>query len=444
MSQINIHNSQQNQESQITPSFTINSSGIPVPTVEYLLSELNKVTSADQMVGPDSVFSKLFQNTINAVLKGEMESHLGYGNNQKSGIAKSTGNSRNGYNQKKLKSQYGEIKIDVPRDRVSEFEPHIIAKHQTATNDLENQILALYAYGNSTSDISNHFKQIYGFDVSGQYISTVTEKVMPLVQEWLSRPLNPIYPIVYLDAIRYKVREGGGNNGLGGRITDKAVHIVLGVDLSGKKDVLGLYISGTESAKFWMSVLSDIQARGVKDILICSTDNLTGFTEAIQAVYPNTRIQKCVVHQIRNSTKFVSYKDLKQFTTDLKLVYTAKDELQALEQFEIFKQKWNKDYSYAIKSWENNWTELMTFMEYPPEIRKLVYTTNPIEGLNRQLRKATSKRTIYPNDEAVLKNLYLVITRLNDKWTMPIHSWGKILNQLTILFEERIIGYINS
>jgi len=426
------------------PNFTFNSSGIPVPTVEYLQAELSKVTSTDQMVGPDSVFAKLFQNTINAVLQAEMENHLGYSNNQKAGISKTVGNSRNGYNTKKLKSQYGQLEIDIPRDRTAEFSPQLITKHQTTTNDLEGQILALYTMGNSTNEISSHFKQIYGFDISDTYISTVTEKVLPLVKDWLNRPLQSIYPIVYLDAIRYKVREGGGGvNGLGGRIVDKAIHIVLGIDLEGKKDVLGLYICQTESAKFWMSVLSDIKLRGVQDIFICCTDNLTGFTEAIKSIYPDTEHQKCIVHQIRNSTKFVSYKELKPFTSDLKLVYTARDETQAKEQFEIFKQRWDKDYHYAVKSWENNWAELMTFMNYPGEIRKLIYTTNPIEGLNRQLRKVTSKRTVYPNDDAVLKNLYLVVTKLNDKWTMPIHNWGKILNQLTILFEERLTKFIN-
>ena len=286
-----------------TPSFTLNSSGIPVPTLEYLQAELSKVTSTDQMEGPDSVFAKLFQNTINTVLQAEMEQHLGYASNQKIGVSKSTGNSRNGYNTKRLKSQYGHVDLDIPRDRKSKFEPEIVAKHQTTTNDLENQILALYTMGNSTNEISNHFKQIYGFDISDQYISIVTEKVLPLVKDWLNRPLQSIYPIVYLDAIRYKVREGGGHNGLGGRIIDKAVHIALGIGLDGKKDVLGLYISENESAKFWMSVLSDIKSRGVQDILICSTDNLTGFTEAIKSIYPDTKHQKCIVHQIRNSTK---------------------------------------------------------------------------------------------------------------------------------------------
>jgi putative transposase len=432
-----------NNTNSNSSNFTLNSSGIPVPTVEYLQTELSKITSTDQMVGPESVFAKLFQGTINAVLQAEMDNHLGYSLNQKTGISKVSGNSRNGYNTKRVKSQFGEVELNIPRDRVAQFEPQIISKHQTTTNDLESQILALYTMGNSTNEISNHFKQIYGFDISDNYISTVTEKVLPLVKEWLNRTLQKVYPIVYLDAIRYKVREGGGINGLGGKIMDKAVYIALGIGLDGKKDVLGLYISENESAKFWMSVLSDVKARGVQDIFICPTDNLTGFTDAIKSIYPNTQHQKCIVHQTRNSTKFVAYNDLRLFTSDLKLVYTARDENQAREQFEIFKTKWNKNYSYAIKSWENNWAELMTFMEYPEEIRRLIYTTNPIEGLNRQLRKVTSKRSIYPSDEALLKNLYLVITKLNERWTMPIPSWGKIFNQLTILFEDRIIKFIN-
>jgi len=452
MSNNNIHNNSiNNNRSHYTnnnKTHTFNQYGVPIPTPEHIQQVLGQVTSVDQLEGKGNVLGKLFETTINSLLQAEIEDHLGYDSNQKKGISKTSGNSRNGYNSKKLKSEYGEMEINTPRDRLGEFKPQLIPKNQTSTKGLEDRIIALYAMGNSTSEIAEHLEEIYGFKVSPQYISLATDKVLPLVKEWQNRPLELMYTIVYLDCIRYKVKMGSSINEVtgrsyGGRVVNKAIYVLLGVDITGRKDVLGLYISESESAKFWMSVLSDIKERGVEAILICPTDNLTGFNEAITSIFPFTKHQKCIVHQIRNSTKFVSYKDLKSFTKDLKTIYTAKDEMTALENFESVKQKWNDKYSYAFKSWESNWNELMTFMEFPAEVRRLIYTTNPIEGLNRQLRKVTKKRSSFPTDDSLLKCLYLAIKNIQKKWTMPIRNWGQVLNQLTIIFEERITKYIN-
>lgn len=433
-----------NPESNNSTNYILNEHGIPVPTIEHIQNMLGSVTSIDQLEGKGNVLGKLFEKTINSLLQGEIENHLGYSSNQKTGISKTSGNSRNGYTSKKLKTDMGQVMVDTPRDRLGSFQPQIVKKNQTSTKGIEQKIIALYAMGNTTSEISDHLEEIYGFEVSPQYISLATEKVLPLVKDWQNRPLEPIYPIVFLDCIRYKIRDGGGDGrGIGGRVINKAVYVLLGISITGKKDVLGLYTSENESAKFWMNVLSDIRERGVQDILICPTDNLTGFNEAITSIFPNTKHQKCIVHQIRNSTKFVSYKDLKPFTKDLKTIYTAKDELTALENFEKVKEVWNHKYSYAIKSWETNWNELMTFMEYPKEIRTLIYTTNPIEGLNRQLRKVTKKRASFPTDNSLFKCLFLAIQNIQKKWTLPIRNWSQIINQLTIIFEDRITKYIN-
>lgn len=414
--------------------YFINPHGLPVPTPEKIVNTLSGVTSMDQLEGKDNLLTQLFQRTVDAALEAEMEHHLGYSKHQKT----TNKNSRNGTNTKQLKTQYGQIDIAIPRDREGSFDPKLIPKHQRTTQGLENKILYLYGLGNSTADISEQLEELYHFQVSPQYISTVTAKILPLVEAWRNRPLEPCYPIVFLDAIRYKIRDESTN-----LVENKAVYVVLGINLSGKKEILGLYIQKEESAKYWMSVLSDINRRGVKEILICCSDNLTGFNKAIESIYPNTIHQKCVIHQIRNSTQFVSYKDLKAFTSELRKVYTAKDEKQAKTHFSSFKDKWNDKYSYAIKSWENNWTELMSFMQYPSEIRRIIYTTNPIESLNRQLRLSTKKRGSFPNDNALLKCLYLTIQRI-DKKQKQTRNWSSIINQLTIVFEDRITQYIDS
>lgn len=372
---------------------------------------------------------ELFGETLQAMLEAEMEQHLGYEKNDK--LGKQTGNRRNGHGQKTVRSDYGEVVLDVPRDREGEFEPVIVGKRQRSVTGIEDQILALYAKGVSTRDIQDHLLQIYGISVSPTFVSGVTDKVMPLVREWQSRPLSDVYAVVFLDAIHYKVRSEGA-------ITSRAAYMAIGIDLDGQKDVLGMWIGESESAKFWLSVLNELKNRGVRDILICCTDNLSGFSEAIAAAYPMTEVQKCIVHQVRNSIRYVSYKDVKKVTTGLRQVYTSPSEEAALEELERFEDEWGKKYPLIIRSWRSNWHELSTFFKYPPEIRRIIYTTNVIESYHRQLRKVTKGKSIFPTDDSLVKMLYLATQDVMSKWTMRIHHWGQILLQLSVFFPDRV------
>jgi putative transposase len=372
---------------------------------------------------------ELFGETLQAMLEAEMEQHLGYEKNDK--LGKQTRNRRNGHGQKTVRSDYGEVVLDVPRDREGEFEPVIVGKRQRSVTGIEDQILALYAKGVSTRDIQDHLLQIYGISVSPTFVSGVTDKVMPLVREWQSRPLSDVYAVVFLDAIHYKVRSEGA-------ITSRAAYMAIGIDLDGQKDVLGMWIGESESAKFWLSVLNELKNRGVRDILICCTDNLSGFSEAIAAAYPMTEVQKCIVHQVRNSIRYVSYKDVKKVTTGLRQVYTSPSEEAALEELERFEDEWGKKYPLIIRSWRSNWHELSTFFKYPPEIRRIIYTTNVIESYHRQLRKVTKGKSIFPTDDSLVKMLYLATQDVMSKWTMRIHHWGQILLQLSVFFPDRV------
>lgn len=321
--------------------------------------------------------------------------------------------------------------LTVPRDRVGTFEPMVVKKHQKNVTGIEDQILSLYAKGVSTREIQDHLQNLYGIEVSPTLISNVTAKIMPMVKEWQNRPLQGVYAIVFLDAIHFKVRQDG-------MIQNKAAYMAIGVDMDGNKDVLGMWIGETESSKFWLSVLNELKNRGVQDILIVCVDNLTGFSEAISASFPDTEIQKCIVHQVRNSVRYVSYKDLKKVTADLKPIYQAASEDLGREQLQAFSEKWSVKYPLIAKSWERNWAELSTFFKYPPEIRKIIYTTNMIESYHRQLRKVTKGKSIFPNDEALLKTLYLATQDVLRKWTGRIHNWGQILLQLSVFFPERV------
>lgn len=372
---------------------------------------------------------ELFKETLQQVFEAEMDDHLGYKKHDNTGDK--IGNSRNGYSSKTIKSRYGASEVKIPRDRNGEFEPEIIKKHETAVNGLEEQIIAMYAKGMSTRDIEDHMRDIYGIDVSAGMVSKVTDKILPLVAEWQSRPLDRIYPIVFLDAIHFKVRKDN-------RIINKAAYSVLGINMAGHKDVLGIWIGENESASFWLGVCNDLKNRGVEDILIVSKDGLSGFSEAIRGVFPKTEIQLCVIHQIRNSLKYVSYKDQKALMVDLKKVYRALTLEEAEYNFEEFKDKWGKKHPIVIRSWENNWLELTTFFTYPPEIRKVIYTTNIIEGYHRQLRKVTKTKTAYPTDDALRKIIYLANVEASKKWTMPIREWQSCLSQFVIYFEDRL------
>jgi transposase-like protein len=363
------------------------------------------------------------------MLEAELDTELGYDKGEKAG--KSAENRRNGHTSKSVRSEYGEIDLTVPRDRNGIFEPAVVKKHQKNVTGIEDQILALYAKGVSTREIQDYLNQLYGVEVSPTLISNVTGKILPMIKEWQNRPLQRVYAIVFLDAIHFKVREDG-------LIQNKAAYMAIGVDLDGNKDVLGMWIGETESSKFWLSVLNELKNRGVQDILIMSVDNLTGFSEAIQASFPATEIQKCIVHQVRNSVRYVSYKDLKKVTSDLKPIYQAASESLGRQQLQTFNEKWGDKYPLIVRSWENNWAELSTFFKYPPEIRKIIYTTNMIESYHRQLRKVTKGKSIFPNDEALLKSLYMATQDVLRKWTGRIQNWGQILLQLSVYFPDRV------
>ena len=355
----------------------------------------------------------LLGETIQTMLEGEIEEELGY--SKYNYDEKNTQNSRNGYSPKKVRSEYGEVELNIPRDRNNEFKPQIIPKYQREITGIEGQIIALYAKGMSNRDIEDHLKNIYGIEVSATMISKITDKILPEIKEWQTRQLEEVYPIVFMDAIHYSVRQDGV-------VIKKAVYILIGINLKGEKEVLGFWIGENESSKFWLNILNEIGNRGVEDILIISVDNLKGFSEAIKGKYPNSEIQKCIVHQIRNSIKYVASKDMKEFTKDLKTIYKAITLEQAADNLLHLEEKWGKKYRAAIKSWQDNWEELTTYFKYPEEIRRLIYTTNSIENFNRQLRKYTKTKSSYPTHDSLSKSIYLSIKEITKKWT------GKVQN----------------
>lgn len=372
---------------------------------------------------------KLFGPVLQEMLEAEMDQHLGYRKHSNEGD--NCGNSRNGYSNKTIKTNVGEVRVSIPRDRNGEFEPIVVKKHERRISELEERVIAMYAKGMSTRDIQDHLKDLYGVNASASLISDITDRVMPLVTEWQSRPLERVYAIVFLDAFYFKVRKEN-------RIVNKAVYTVIGINMAGFKDVLGIWIGEAESAAFWIGTLNDLRARGVEDILIVSTDGLAGFSEAINAVFPKTELQLCVIHQIRNTLKYVANKDRGPLMQDLKPVYKALTIEEAELNFAAFKENWQGKYPHAIKSWETHWLELTAFFKYPKEIRRIMYTTNTIESYHRRLRKVTKTKTAYPNDEALLKILYLATMDATKKWTQPLQDWGYITSQFTILFADRL------
>jgi putative transposase len=369
----------------------------------------------------------LFSGTLEKMLEAEMDEHLGY--DKHSALGNNSGNSRNGYGKKTIKSEWGESEIAVPRDRNGSFEPQIIEKRQTRTDDIETRVLAMYAKGMSTRDIEDHLRDIYGVEVSPGLISRITDKIMPAVTEWQSRPLDAVYPIVFLDGIVFNVRKDA-------KVINKCLYSVLGINMEGRKEILGMWMS--ENASFWATVCNELKNRGVEDILIACRDNLSGFSTAIETVFPRTEQQLCVIHQIRNSTKYVPYKDIKAVMADLKLIYGAPTLEDAEYRLEEFREKWGKKYPQIIKSWEQNWTELSTYFKYPEEVRRLIYTTNAVEGFHRMLRKFTKTKTNYPTDDAVKKSVFLAIQEISKKWSMPVRDWGMIIGQLMMFFADRL------
>ncbi|MEL3900291.1 IS256 family transposase [Treponema phagedenis] len=369
----------------------------------------------------------LLGDTLEQMLKAELDEHLEY----EYGATPLGLNTRNGSSKKTVKSSSGEIEIQIPRDREGTFEPQVVKKYQKDISNIENQIISMYAKGMTTRDISNHIKEIYGFGLSESMVSKITNKILPSIEEWQNRPLESVYPIVFLDAIHYNVRENS-------IIVKKAVYIALGYTSEGFKEILGMWVGENESSKYWLMVLNQLKDRGLEDVLIFSTDNLTGFTQAIEAVYPKAEIQKCIIHQIRSSTKYVSYKDIKELMNDLKTVYKAPTEEIALIQLDEFEEKWGNKYPTCVDSWRRNWAELSTYFKYPQEMRTLIYTTNSMENFNRQLRKVTKNKSIFPSDYALQKSLYLAMIDASEKWTQRIRGWDKIKSQLSIFFEGRI------
>jgi len=393
---------------------------------EELLTEqfLKQFKNGDEL---NQFVQQLKKRGIEQLLEGEIDAHLGYEKHDRSDLK----NNRNGHTNKTIKTTEGEVKIKVPRDREASFEPALIPKRKSMVEGIENVIVSLYAKGMSVSDIEEQIREVYNIELSTSTISRITDRIMQDVVSWQNRPLDAIYLVVWMDGIVFKVKEGS-------RVIDKTIYIAIGLSQEGKKEVLGMWLGKNESAAFWMSVLTDLKARGVKDILITATDNLKGFTETIKTVFPESTKQICVVHQIRNSCKYVGWNERKEFSSDMKMIYDAPNRDAAAQALDILDEKWGKKYGYAIKSWRSNWNELTAFLDFPLEIRKIIYTTNVIENLNGKIRKYTKNKLSYPTDDAVLKSVYLAIHEATKKWTMPIRNWGTILNQFIIMFENRI------
>ena len=397
-----------------------------MPSAEEVQRELAKAKSIDDFYGKEGIFSRLFASTLEYMLEAELEDQLGYERYEAKG--RNSGNSRNGSYTRKVRTSGGDAEIKVPRDRNGEFHSELLKKN---SNEIEKKIIAMYAKGNSTRDIQDMLEELYGIDVSASTISKVTDKIWGLVEEWQNRPLSPIYTIMYLDAIHIKLRRDG-------KIENVAVYNVMGVDLEGKKDILGHWIGeGGEGANYWLSVITDLESRGVEDVFIAAIDGLNGFKDAIHAVFPQTKVQRCVIHQIRQCLKYIPWRDRKAFIADLKTVYQAATREEAEANLRILGDTWGDRHAAAIRSWENNWEDLATFFEFPKEIRRLIYTTNPVEGYHRQLRKVLKTKGSFSTSQAVRKLLYLATMDISKKWTMPYQGWPRILNQLAIRFEDR-------
>jgi putative transposase len=393
--------------------------------IDQLLKDYH---SPEDVLGENGLLKQLTKAVLERAMQAELTHHLGYSKHSPAG--NKSGNSRNGKSRKTLKGEFGSLPIDVPRDRSASFEPQIVPKHQTRFEGFDDKILSLYASGMTTRQIQQHLEEIYGVEVSPSLISTVTDAVLDEVRAWQSRPLEAVYVVVYFDCLRVKIRDGA-------QVITKAVYLALGLTREGQKEALGLWISPTEGAKLWMGVMSELKNRGVTDIFIACVDGLKGLPEAIEAVFPQVQVQQCIVHQLRASLSYVGYKERKAVATDLKAVYTAPTREAGQERLEEFALKWDADYPTISKAWRLNWERLAVFYNYPPEIRKVIYTTNAIESVNDGLRRVIKNRGAFPNDEAALKLLYLALENLSRKWTMPVKDWRAAMNQLAILFEGR-------
>jgi transposase-like protein len=396
--------------------------------IEQLKKDFQTAKTYDDLMGKDGAIKKLLKLSIENMLNAELTEHLGYPKH--SPVGNNSGNSRNGNSTKTLKNDHGEIEIKVPRDRNGEFDPILIKKYERTIGPIEDKIISMYAKGMSTRDIQSHVEDIYGIEISPSMVSNITDKILDTVKQWQNRPLEKLYPIVFFDAIHYKVRDDG-------RVLTKAAYTCLAIDLQGRKDLLGLWIGQSEAAHFWLNIMTELKNRGVEDILIACVDGLKGFPEAINTVFPKTAVQLCIIHMVRNTLKKISYYERELFMGSLKKLYTAPTEEAAMMQMDNLEANWGKKYPSAIKLWRNNWSNAMTFMTYPKELRKIIYTTNAVEALHRQFRKITKAKSLFPNDESLRKILYLAYMGTAKKWTIAIHKWQVALNHLTIIFEDR-------
>ena len=394
--------------------------------IDLLLADYKK---PEDLIGENGILKQLTKAVVERALQAELATHLGH--DKHAAVANDTGNTRNGRSTKTLKGDFGALPIEIPRDRDSSFEPQLITKHQTRWTGFDDKILSLYARGMTVREIQSHLEEMYGTEVSPTLISSVTDAVMEEVKAWQVRPLDALYPIVYLDCIHAKVRDSGA-------VRVKAVYLALGVNLNGEKELLGLWVAQTEGAKFWLQVVTELKNRGVQDIFIACVDGLKGFPEAIEAVFPKTSVQLCIVHMVRYSLNFVGWKLRKTVAADLRTLYTAATIEEAELRLAQFGTKWGADYPSIVQSWQRNWPRIVPFFDYPAEIRKVIYTTNAIESVNMSLRKVTKSRGSFPNDEALIKLYYLALRNISKKWTMPIQNWKAALNRFTILFEERL------
>jgi putative transposase len=393
---------------------------------------LKHYKTPEEILGENGLLKQLTRAILQRALQAEMTLHLGH--EKHASVSAKGGNARNGSSAKTIKGDFGTMPIEVPRDRDSSFEPVIIPKGQTRFAEFDDKIISLYSRGLTTREIQSHLEEIYGVEVSPALISIVTEAIAEEVKAWQNRPLDALYPIVYMDAIRVKAR---GN----GHVVNKAVYLAIGINLDGAKEVLGMWVSENEGAKFWLQVVTELKNRGVQDIFIACVDGLKGFPEAIETVYPNTQVQLCIVHMVRNSLKFVSWKQRKEVATDLKVIYQSATAEQAEMELTAFETKWDKTHPTISQSWRRNWAQVIPFFAYPADIRKVIYTTNAIESLNMSLRKVTKNRGSFPNDEAMFKLLYLALRNIAKKWTLPIRDWKAAMNRFSILFEDRMPSY---
>ena len=382
--------------------------------------ELSKCKTLEDITGKNGLVQRFVKDAIEKILQKEFNEHL-----------ESTSTYRNGYTNKNVKTEYGDVNIKVPRDRESTFTPEILAKRQTTSNGIKDQITSMYAKGMSTRDISDHIESLYGTTLSANTISAITDDALEKGKEWFNRTLDKIYPIVFMDAVHFKVKEEH-------RIVTKAAYIALGINMNGQKEILGVWIGENEGAKFWLRVCTELKNRGINDILIACIDGLKGFPEAITSVFPETKVQLCIIHQIRNSLKYINYAEQKDFMKDLKEVYKAVSSEEGLDKLNKMYDKWGKKYSMVLDSWLNKWDKLSTYFEYEDRIKKIIYTTNILEGLNRQLRKTTKSKSIFPTDDALLKSIYLSLNDITKKWTSPYSNWGQTLSQFKISFDDRI------